>query len=253
MKNRALFFVILANLVVLVTLLFVYPHLTISPGKLIDGHEKRETDCFACHSSWRGTPSAKCVECHKVDSIGVTTTTGAPIREKTMLSGNFHRGLLKQDCAACHSDHLGVKPYREGIRFSHALLEKPVRERCDNCHRKPTDSLHRDAGAACSRCHSTERWTPATFDHDEYFQLDHEHNVKCTTCHEDKDFRRYTCYGCHEHSLGRIRSKHVKEGISDYEKCTECHRSADEHDIRGRGGRSGKHGGDRKHEREHDD
>jgi hypothetical protein len=35
-------------------------------------------------------------------------------------------------------------------------------------------------------------------------------------------------YGCHEHSRSKIREEHVKEGVSDYENCVECHCSRDE-------------------------
>ena len=53
-----------------------------------------------------------------------------------------------------------------------------------------------------------------------------------------KDYRTYTCYGCHEHSRSKIREKHVEEGITDYENCIECHRhgEADEGKLEGRGG-----------------
>jgi hypothetical protein len=91
---------------------------------------------------------------------------------------------------------------------------------------------------------------PATFDHDKYFVLDRDHNVKCVTCHERNDYSRYTCYGCHEHSPEKIRREHIEEGIRDFKNCVECHRSADEHDIRmpGRGRK-----GERRHGRERDD
>jgi hypothetical protein len=66
------------------------------------------------------------------------------------------------------------------------------------------------------------------------------------------DYSAYTCYGCHEHSQEKIRRKHIKEGIRDYANCVECHRNADEHDIRGPYGREGK--GERKRAgRKHDD
>lgn len=49
------------------------------------------------------------------------------------------------------------------------------------------------------------------------------------------DYSRYTCYGCHEHTPDNIRREHIEEGIRDFDNCVECHRNADEHDIRGRG------------------
>ena len=46
--NRTLKWILAANLIVLAILAFVYPHLMVGPGKLIPGHAKLESDCFAC-------------------------------------------------------------------------------------------------------------------------------------------------------------------------------------------------------------
>ena len=91
----------------------------------------------------------------------------------------------------------------------------------------------------CSQCHSQERWTPATFDHDKYFVLDETTMTRCVTCHVRNDYRRYTCYGCHEHTADNIRREHIEEGIRDYSNCVKCHRSANENDIRGGGNGEG--------------
>ena len=48
------------------------------------------------------------------------------------------------------------------------------------------------------------------------------------TCHTGNDFSRYTCYGCHEHTLANVRRKHQEEGIQNFENCVECHCSASE-------------------------
>lgn len=49
-----------------------------------------------------------------------------------------------------------------------------------------------------------------------------------------RGYRRYTCYGCHEHSPESIRRRHIEEGIRDFKTCVDCDRNADEHAIRGR-------------------
>lgn len=51
--NRFLKIVLVANLIVLAILAFVYPHLMVGPGKLIPGHSKLEADCFACHAPFK--------------------------------------------------------------------------------------------------------------------------------------------------------------------------------------------------------
>ena len=76
-------------------------------------------------------------------------------------------------------------------------------------------------------------WKPATFDHARYFRLDRDHAVACATCHVGNDYARYTCYGCHEHTPARVRAEHAEEGITAFEHCVECHRSASEADERG--------------------
>jgi hypothetical protein len=288
MNRRIVLWILLGNLAALLALTLIYPHLMIAPGPLMEGHRELTTDCWACHSPWRGSSPEKCISCHKPEEIGRTDTKGKRITDaKTKVA--FHHNLLEQDCVACHSDHRGVMPYRSIRTFSHGLLAKSVQEGCVNCHARPDDNLHRKLGddcgqchsqekwkpatfshaslnpaqlkqcegchqaptdklhqgikGSCGECHSQEKWKPATFDHDKYFRFDRHHETECSTCHPRDDYKQYTCYGCHEHSREKIRAEHVKEGINDYEKCVECHRSGDEHDIRyegrGEGGRRG--------------
>jgi len=237
--SRTLKFILTINLVVLAVLSFVYPSLMVGPGKLIAGHQKINADCFACHVALSGVQSEKCISCHKPADIGRVTTTGAPV-VKPLTSTPFHQELTSQDCVACHSDHAGVKRYQMQGRFNHDLLKKGISEKCQSCHKSPTDTLHQQISGNCGQCHTQSRWTPATFDHDRHFVLDRDHNARCVTCHVRNDYKQYTCYGCHEHTPANVRREHVEEGIRDFNNCVECHRSADEHDIRGRGTDRGK-------------
>jgi Class III cytochrome C family/Cytochrome c3 len=220
--------VIGANLAVLVALVFVYPHLMLSPGALVRGHAELATDCFACHKPWRGAASTLCIECHALPDIGLRTTKGATLAQ-TGLKTAFHQELIEQDCVACHSDHEGPRlTQRSRKPFSHELLREPARARCEACHKAPTDSLHRRITGNCKQCHDAQRWKPATFEHDKLFVLDRDHDTKCVTCHVGHDYSRYTCYGCHEHRQDKVREEHLEEGIRDFENCVECHRSAAE-------------------------
>lgn len=247
--SKTLKIILAVNLIVLAILTFAYPHLMVSPGKLIPGHSKLETDCFACHAPFFGTSTERCVACHKPEEIGKLTSLGQPLT-KPLTSTPFHQKLLKQDCLACHSDHAGVKRFRNEGRFNHALLQTDARKQCQSCHKSPKDNLHQQISGNCSQCHSDDKWTPATFAHEKYFELDRDHNVKCVTCHIRNDYSRYTCYGCHEHSPEKIRREHIEEGIRKFENCVECHRNANEDDIR-MPGRTGE--GDRKRNRDRDD
>jgi hypothetical protein len=232
MKHRTIIYGILANLLVLAALSFVYPHLMISPGPLIEAHRAQTTDCFACHAAFRGSSAQKCIACHKVADIGHLTTKGLPITDQK-IHVPFHQKLIEHDCIACHSDHRGLQTYRAQRQFSHALLDLATRDRCESCHLKPTDSLHGKISGNCLQCHRQDKWRPATFAHDEYFLLDRDHDTECITCHTGNEFRRYTCYGCHEHSPANIRAEHSEEGIRDLDNCVECHRSAEGEEGRG--------------------
>jgi hypothetical protein len=148
---------------------------------------------------------------------------------------------------ACHSDHAGVSRYRLHGGFNHALLVKETRDQCQSCHKPPADALHQRISGNCIQCHTQEKWTPATFDHNKYFVFDGDHNTRCVTCHVRNDYSRYTCYGCHEHSSINIRRKHIKEGIAKFDNCVECHRSADEKDLKG-----GKEQGAKKRKKDHE-
>ena len=61
-----------------------------------------------------------------------------------------------------------------------------------------------------------------------YFVLDGHHDAPSVSCHSGDDYRRYTCYGCHEHTPSRVREQHLEEGIRDFENCTACHRGGGE-------------------------
>ncbi|TCJ15561.1 class III cytochrome C family protein [Parasulfuritortus cantonensis] len=241
MKTRTVLLVFAANLVVLALLVFIYPHLMVAPGPLIAGHGELTTDCYACHDNFFGTPSARCIGCHKVDRIGRFTSKGAPLAAAKPGKAAFHAKLARQDCLACHGDHAGVLKYRRrNGRFAHALLDDAGRRQCAGCHARPTDALHRQVAAECASCHTTQRWSPASFDHARYFRLDGDHDARCATCHTGKDYRSYTCYGCHEHTPANIRAEHAEEGIRNWDNCVKCHRGGD-----GTEGHGERHGGER--------
>jgi hypothetical protein len=231
MKGRWLWSAIVANLLVGVALVFVYPHLMVAPGPLLPAHAALTTDCFACHVPMRGATASRCIACHALPDIGLRTTKGVPIPPAAgalPLKRSFHQQLTEQNCMACHSDHAGPLLTRPGRKpFSHALLRVETRSQCEACHAAPANDMHRNLSVGCAQCHKAEAWKPATFDHDKSFVLDRNHNASCATCHTNPaDYSTYTCYGCHEHTLANVRRKHTEEGIQNFENCVECHRSA---------------------------
>ena len=214
-----------ANLAGILALVFIYPHLMVSPGALSAAHAGLATNCFACHAPLIGATSARCISCHAVSDIGLRTTKGLPVVHATARVA-FHQGLIATDCTACHNEHRGAQPDRSSRpSFSHALLPVETRENCAACHTAPKTAVHRDVTEGCTNCHSSERWKPATFDHAKFFVLDSNHSAECATCHVNNDTSKYTCYGCHAHQPDQIRAKHVSEGISSFENCAACHRN----------------------------
>jgi len=231
LKNKTLIVIVLASLAPLLLLTIYAPSMMIQPGKLIDPHMEMADSCFACHTPFIGSTSRKCTGCHALEEIGLKTTKDLVIsQEKKNVA--FHQKLIEGDCIACHSDHKGVQAFRPIGQFSHQLIELSVREQCEGCHGKPVDSLHLKIKGGCSECHATDAWIPATFEHRDYFRFDREHPSACETCHINSDYTGYTCYGCHEHSRSKIREEHAEEGIRNYEKCVECHRSGDEDEAK---------------------
>lgn len=227
MKHKMIWVAVSINLVALLILVFVYPHLMVSPGALVPAHQEMATDCFACHTPLRGVSSQRCSSCHALADIGVRTTKGIRIQAKS-LKTPFHQQLVQQDCIACHTDHAGLRQtaQRSG-RFSHDLLREPVRDQCVSCHKPPDNRLHRDANTSCKQCHTQAAWKPAHFDHSKSFVLDGDHNTSCATCHTKNDYSQYTCYGCHEHTPQNVRNEHRGEDINKLNDCVQCHRQAD--------------------------
>ena len=243
MTRRWVLGIIAVNLIALAALVFAYPHLMVAPGALGEAHAALATDCFACHAPGRGTTAERCVACHAIKDIGVRTSKGI-VLAKPHLKAAFHRDLIEQECASCHSDHnRPLLAQRSRKPFSHALLREATRENCVACHAPPDTVIHRNMNLPCGQCHQQDKWKPASFDHAKFFVLDRDHNVSCATCHTNNDYKRYTCYGCHEHTPDRIRAKHQKEGIRNFTDCVECHRNADENE--GGKGHKEKGGGER--------
>ncbi len=176
------------NLFVMIFLLAAYgalvvwiPEVTVSPGDVIEGHEKIANDCTECHSPFRGTPAAKCIACHELEAIGLATTAGVPV---AAAEGEppFHQALIEPACVRCHSDHRGAERPGASISFTHELVRNDVLSTCASCHgaSTPKDDLHRQAGDDCGSCHGFEAWIPATFEHE---TLPAERQKACVSCH----------------------------------------------------------------------
>ena len=234
MKKRPVLLIVIAlNLVVLVALGLVYPHLMVSPGPLVKGHAELTTDCFACHAAWRGASSDRCIECHAVAYVGLKTTKGVPIASAAIKT-SFHQELIEQDCMACHSDHQGPKLTKRSRKpFSHGLLKVAVRDTCSSCHGAPKDIVHRDLKVECGQCHQSKAWKPAHFDHALLAPAAFD---RCESCHNAPTDRLHrqikgSCKSCHKTEAWKPATfDHNKYFVLDRDHeapCETCHKNSD--------------------------
>ena len=117
----------------LVALVFVYPHLMVSPGPLVPGHRALATDCFACHAPLRGASSAKCVQCHATTDIGLRTTHGRipltgvmPLASSLDTLGWFARVpmVLQTEAAECGLACLAMVATYHGLKTDLPTLRR---------------------------------------------------------------------------------------------------------------------------------
>ena len=197
--------------------------------------------CIDCHTDHRGIDAAKALKPFKHSSLSI-------VKQKECIT--CHRNKKPQDvlhryatgnCSECH----GTNQWKPAT-FNHSKLTASSGQQCLTCHKadQPKDNLHLKVTASCADCHKTTAWKPATFDHNSYFRLDGDHKASCVTCHtEPGNYKKYTCYNCHEHSQSRIAYEHLKEGISNYQNCMKCHRNGSK-EGEGDNEREGHRGGD---------
>ena len=184
--------------------------------------------CTACHLEHQGiSPDQKLTFEHTLlDQTTVQNCLNCHQKQEDIL-----HSALSTSCKNCHN----FENWKTITHFDHEMINKDQSQNCISCHQKPTDKLHSGIVSNCLSCHSVTKWKPATFEHSSYFVLDQDHNTDCIVCHKNSNFEAYTCYGCHEHTPSNIASEHREEGISDFNNCVRCHKSADEDNINNEG------------------
>ncbi len=154
--------------------------------------------CASCHINnvFRGTPT-DCYSCHKKD--------------------DKHNGQYGTDCSVCHKVAGWLPAFFDHNLFAFKLTGKHIGVACSSCHAnnvfKGTPSNCVDChgsvdphssrlGTDCAACHTTNGWTPATFDHNlAAFKLTGQHvQVACTACHVNNVYQGTpsNCYACHK-------------------------------------------------------
>lgn len=175
----------------------------VSPGPLSAVHAALEPTCTSCHTPYERIRGAACVRCHALADRLLA-------QERT----RFHAYV--GSCVECHVEHAGrdVKP----TRMDHDALARLLTERtpqlrdrplaCAGCH-GVEDRHRRTLGEDCARCHATETWLVAGYQHPS------PRSRACNRCHAappshfmehfmmsrlwaGHDVAVEQCYACHQ-------------------------------------------------------
>ncbi len=190
-------------------------------------------DCLACHD---GADSyglnfnhnamtfplsgahaeVQCAKCH-INTRNISELKSTPQDCHACHSGNdVHMDRLGSDCASCHNtagwtpasfDHnlsvfkltgLHSNVSCADCHVNHILQGTP--SNCNACHALKDVHAGR-LGSDCGTCHTTDGWTPATYDHAfSVFKLTGAHTaVSCAECHINNVLQGTPkdCFSCH--------------------------------------------------------
>ena len=212
------------------------------------------TDCIACHDgvdSYGKNFNHKIVTFQLIGAHTDVQCANCHVNTRTMIqlkstpqdcsschaSNDVHQGRLGIDCGSCHTangwssasyDHNQSVFKLEGLHTSVACADCHINKvlqgtpiDCYACH-APKDVHQGRLGTDCGSCHTTNGWTPATYDHNlSTFKLTGRHTsvacgdchinnvlqgtpIDCDTCHDQKDTHRGAlgkdCGTCHDTS-----------------------------------------------------
>ena len=107
---------------------------------------------------------------------------------------------------------------------------------CFGCHQARYNATknpnHPAAGfpTTCDQCHKASQagWTPATFNHNSFFQLVGTHTtLACASCHKNNVYKGTPrdCYGCHQAKYAATTNpNHAAAGFPT--TCDTCHKAS---------------------------
>lgn len=176
----------------------------LSPGKLITGHAKFDSECSKCHKKFdKAGQNALCKDCHKEVAKDISEIRGFHGRQKE-----------QRDCKECHSEHQGRDAkivILDAAKFDHKQTSFELKGghlntkvQCKDCH-EPTKKF-RDAPAACNSCHKKDDKHKGSL------------GIDCVKCHEEKDWKTTTRFD-HDKTDFKLLGKHFEV------KCNECHKN----------------------------
>ncbi len=211
--------------------------------------------CISCHTDYHKGEFTKnniltdCSECHTVENFSFTSYT---IQRHSTTSFALTGSHLAIPCQSCHQKNDKWKFKIEGSK-------------CLNCHKNVHgDSIERKikSGQNCELCHSTEKWSAVTFNHEltgykllgmhlkqncskchtsknesAGIKIDFITNSECVTCHKDIHVGQFTengivnCRRCHNFDnwkpnlFDHSKTAFPLEGAHSGVPCYKCHKS----------------------------
>lgn len=183
---------------------------------------KVKTRCFECHTDvHQGTVGNDCERCHNTSSWLIRN-----VRQIHQQAGFPLRGShATADCRQCH-------------RSASTLRFDNVNTDCYTCHKKEyastfgTKNDHQALGfdTDCAHCHNNTgmSWDRIGkgFDHS-YFPLVGGHNLECTQCHIDGNYRvklSTDCASCHSGKKAEAMAAYpAHRTVFAKFSCGECH------------------------------
>lgn len=191
--------IVLLIIAIIIVLSAKFPYQMLNPGELIEVHQKIKNDCTACHNPFWGVETSRCINCHKLDEIGVNDSSKNTLADnKEMVL--FHGKLKNQECISCHTDHKGMHPQLSINHFDHEFLSAETKPDCNSCHSQPTDKLHNQISVDCNSCHNPTSWKfSGTFNHN---MITDVNKTNCTSCHQQPSdsfhqSSKDNCIKCH--------------------------------------------------------
>jgi hypothetical protein len=177
----------------------------------------RSVTCQKCHTGnqLKGTPTA-CSACHtKPSSHGsaYSGTCSTCHTTRAWLPASFNHSKAAFPLTGAHASVTCQKCHKGGVF-------KGTPTACSACHARP--SSHGSAfSGACSSCHTTRAWLPASYSGPHTFPQSHGGaGGVCSKCHPSS-LSSYSCAKCHSNSS--MTSHH--SGVSGFSltTCVKCH------------------------------
>jgi hypothetical protein len=211
-----------------------FPHEVV--GFSLKGHQqtaaRQAFQCDDCHQGDITTFSLEtCDTCHRQMDVGFMTAHILSFGSACLdchdgldrLGENFDHNVFSFKLTgqhvglACVQCHINARGFGD---FPVTLQD------CHSCHYND-DSHEGRFGSDCASCHTTEGWTPATFDHSlSAFKLEGKHaDAACESCHANRQYQGTPtdCYSCHQQD-----DEHNGQYGTD---CAACHQPTDWHDA----------------------